>query len=232
MQADTTQTPDNHGDFSVDRRNRVTRVPERGMYDRKTVYEIVDDALICHVGFVVDGQPFVMPTIHARDGDAILLHGSSASRLLRQVQQGAALCITCTHLDALVLARSVFHHSMNYRSAVIFGHGQIVDDPDEKMQGLERLSDHIMPGRWDDARLPNEKEMKATMLVRVEIESASAKSRTGPVGDDEEDYALPVWAGLLPVQRTFSAPVADGRLDKNTPVPRYIREYHRSLHDH
>jgi uncharacterized protein len=208
--------------------NKVRRVAERGEYDRKSVYEIVDDALICHVGFVVDGQPFVIPTIHARDEDAILLHGAKASRMLKHLTAGGSVCITCTHLDALVLARSVFHHSMNYRSAVIFGRGRIVDDPEEKMAGLQTLTEHLMPGRWDEARHPSAKEMNATTLIRVEIESASAKRREGPVGDEEEDYVLPVWAGLLPVERVFSAAENDDRLVEGVTVPTYVTDYHRA----
>jgi len=209
-------------------RNKVRRVAERGEYDKESVYSVVDDALICHVGFVVDGQPFVIPTIHARDGDTILLHGAKASRMLKHLTAGEAVCITCTHLDALVLARSVFHHSMNYRSAVIFGRGVIVDDPDEKMAGLLTMTEHLLPGRWDDARSPSPKEMNATTLIRVTIESASAKRRVGPVGDEEEDYVLPVWAGLLPVKRTFGAPEDDDRLVDGVSVPKYLQDYHRA----
>ena len=214
--------------FEKTPRNKVRRVAERGKYDREAVYRIVDDALICHVGFVVNDQPFVIPTIHARDGDSILLHGAKASRLLKHVKEGHPVCITCTHLDGLVLARSVFHHSMNYRSVVLFGSGRIVDDPDEKMTALEILTDHIMPGRWDDARHPNAKEMNATTMVRVEIESASAKQRTGPVGDDEDDYALPIWAGVLPIERAFLDPESDSRLVDGVALPEYVRSYHRT----
>ena len=214
-------------DFEKTPLNTVRRTAERGEYDRKSVYEIVDDALVCHVGFVVEGQPFVIPTIHARDGDNILLHGAKASRMLKYLTTGGPVCITCTHLDALVLARSVFHHSMNYRSAVIFGRGTIVDDHDEKMEGLRILTDHLMPGRWEDARKPSAKEMNATTLIRVAIESASAKRREGPVGDDPEDYDLPIWAGLLPVQRTFSEPEGDDRLIPGVDVPEYVTNYHR-----
>ncbi len=209
--------------------NKVRRVAERGEYDRNEVYEIVDDALLCHVGFVADDQPFVIPTIHARDGDSILLHGAKASRLLKHVAAGHPVCITCTHLDGLVLARSVFHHSMNYRSAVLFGRGRIIDDLEEKMSAFKILTDHIMPGRWSEARHPNPKEINATTMVRVSIESASAKKRTGPVSDDEEDYALPVWAGILPIERRFSDPQDDSRLIDGTAVPGYVRSYHRDV---
>jgi len=207
--------------------NKVKRVAERGEYDREAVYEIVDDALICHVGFVVDHQPFVIPTIHARDEDTIILHGAKASRLLKHVAKGYPVCITCTHLDGLVMARSVFHHSMNYRSAVLFGKGQIIENVDDKMRAFKVLTDHIMPGRWEDARHPNAKEINATTLVRVSIDSASAKRRAGPVGDDEEDYALPVWAGILPVERRILDPQNDSRLAEETSIPDYIRSYHR-----
>ena len=213
--------------FSKTPLNIVRRVAERGEYDRKAIYEIVDDALLCHVGFVADAQPFVIPTIHARDGDTILLHGAKASRLLKHVKEGHPVCITCTHLDGLVMARSVFHHSMNYRSAVLFGHGHAIEDEDEKMHAFQVLTDHIMPGRWKEARHPNAKEMNATTLVRVSIDSASAKTRSGPVGDDEEDYMLPVWAGVMPVERRFLDPQEDARLASGVDVPEYIRSYHR-----
>ncbi|MEZ4559705.1 MAG: pyridoxamine 5'-phosphate oxidase family protein [Caldilineaceae bacterium] len=187
-------------EFAQDERNRVRRLPARGVYDRATIYAIVDAAPICHVGFAVDGQPYVIPTIHARVDDTIFLHGAKASRLLKHVEAGHPLCVTVTHLDGLVLARSVFHHSMNYRSAMLFGRGELVTDADAKWAALEAITEHVMPGRWADARQPTAKEMSATTVVAMAIESASAKSRSGPPGDDEEDYALPVWAGVLPLQ--------------------------------
>lgn len=208
-------------------KNRVKRVPIRAEYDRDTIYRIVDDALICHVGFVQDSHPFVIPILHARDGDRLLLHGAKASRLMKHVGDGHEICATITFLDGLVLARSVFHHSMNYRSAVLFGTGWILEDEDEKMDGLRVLTDHIMPGRWDDARLPTRKELNATSVVAMDIQSASAKIRTGPPVDDEEDYDLRVWAGVLPMQSQVLEPLRDKRLQQDIPIPGYIRSYQR-----
>ena len=186
-------------DFSVTDHNRVRRLPARGRYDRASVYAIVDAGLVCHVGFVADGRPYVIPTLHARDGDVIYLHGASTSRMLRAIEQGAEVCVTVTHIDGLVLAKSAFNHSVNYRSALLFGHGRAVTDPDEKMRALMLITEHLVPGRWDDARLPNAIEMKATGVVAIEIESASAKLREGGPHDDAEDEGLPIWAGVLPL---------------------------------
>lgn len=212
-------------DFPITDRNRVRRVPKRAAYDRDTVYAIVDAGMICHVGLAVDGQPVVIPTIHARDGDTLLLHGASTSRLLKTAGDGVPLCVTVTHLDGLVLARSVFNHSMNYRSAVMYGQGYLIDDPDEKLRALEIFTEKLIPGRWQDARQPNATEIKATAVVAVPIESASAKVRTGPPVDDEEDYALPVWAGVLP-QRTQYGPLeADPRLTADPTPPDYLQRF-------
>ncbi|MEM7113935.1 MAG: pyridoxamine 5'-phosphate oxidase family protein [Chloroflexota bacterium] len=205
--------------------NRVKRIPDRGKYDKETVYSIVDAALICHVGFVVDERPFVIPTIHARDGDTLLLHGASTSRMLKTVQQGGNICVTITLLDGLVMARSVFHHSMNYRSAVIFGRGSLVEGAERKNEVLEIFTEKLIPGRWADARGPYPKETKATAVIEIPIDSASAKVRVGPPGDDDEDYALPVWAGVLPITRQFGAPIDDPLLTKGIEVPNYISEY-------
>lgn len=218
-------------DFPVEERNRVRRGPHRADYDRDTIYAIIDEALFCHVGFVQDGLPYVIPTNHGRVDDRVLIHGSIASRMLNVVESGAPLCVTFTLLDGLVLARSVFSHSVNYRSAVIFGTGEPIDDRDEKLAALEAITEHIMPGRWADARRPSEKELAATSVVAVTIESASAKVRTGPPGDDTPDYALPVWAGVLPMRREFLSPLADpGRLE-DVDVPEYISDYWRSQLD-
>lgn len=213
--------------FAKTERNTVRRVPERGQYDRKTIYDIVDEALICHVAFGQEDQPYVIPTIHARLDDQLLLHGATTSRLIRHAAAGHPLSVAITHLDGLVLARSVFHHSMNYRSVVLFGQGRLVADEAEKLAGLKVLSEHVMPGRWDDVRGPNVKEMKATSLVAMTIDSASAKVRTGPPGDDEEDYDLPVWAGVLPIRQQFLAPVSDPRLAAGVTPPAYLRDYRR-----
>ncbi len=208
--------------------NRVRRVPQRGQYDKETIYAIVDDALICHVGIVENGRPIIIPTIHARQGDNILLHGATTSRLLNYIAGGNELCITITHLDGLVLARSVFHHSMNYRSAVLFGKGHLIEDSDAKMEALKIFTEKLIPGRWDDARIPNAKEAKATHIVSIPIESASAKIREGGPGDDEEDYALDVWAGVLPMQPVFGELIADNRLKEGISVPDYLAEYAQS----
>ena len=211
--------------------NRVRRLPERGHYDKATIYAIVDAAPICHVGFEVDGQPFVIPTIHARMGDVLLLHGARASRLLKQVEAGKPICVAVTLLDGLVLARSVFHSSMNYRSALIFGHGRTVDDAAAKLAALEAISEHLLAGRWADARQPTARELDATAVVAIDIESASAKVRTGPPGDDEDDYALPIWAGVLPLQVQPLTPISDPRLDRAVAVPAYLSGVSGSVHN-
>ncbi len=210
--------------FDLTAKNRVRRVPKRGAYDKETIYEIVDRALIGHVGFVEEGEPFVIPTLIARQGDRVLLHGAASSRLMRHVESGASLCITVTHVDALVLARSVFHHSINYRSAVLFGSGQLIVDREAKMGALRRFTDQVLPGRWQDARQPNEVELKATAVAAVAIDLASAKVRSGPPVDEADDYALPVWAGLLPLVQRFSDPIPDEDLEAGIPMPDYIDE--------
>ena len=208
--------------------NKVKRLPKRGHYDKETIYSIVDDALICHVGMCIDGQPVVIPTIHARQGDNILLHGASTSRMLNHVATGAELCVTVTHLDGLVLARSVFHHSMNYRSAVLFGNGHLIEDPAEKMEALEIFTEKLIPGRWADARQPTPNEAKATHIVTVPIHSASAKVRVGPPGDDDEDYVLDVWAGVLPMRTVFGDLIVDPLLKDGLEVPPYLHDYANS----
>jgi nitroimidazol reductase NimA-like FMN-containing flavoprotein (pyridoxamine 5'-phosphate oxidase superfamily) len=212
-------------EFDITPINRLRRIPERGIYDKETIYQIIDDALICHVGLVQDGRPFVIPTLHARRDDEILLHGATTSRLIRHAQAGNQLCLTFTHVDGIVLARSVFHHSINYRSVVLFGHGQLVQGDQANMDALEQFTERLLPGRWDDARSPNAKELKATSIVAISIESASAKVRSGEPGDDEEDYALPHWAGVLPVRQEVGSPEPDGRLADDTPLPDYIADY-------
>jgi len=208
-------------------RNRVKRLPKRGHYDHETVYRILDKALICHVGFVDQRQPFVIPTNFARVNDTILLHGSKASRMLKHIATGSPVCVTATIVDGLVLARSVFHHSVNYRSVVLFGKGRLVADKKEKLAALEAITEHIIPGRWREARLPNHKEMNATSVVSIKIESASAKVRIGPPVDDQEDYTLPVWAGILPLQEMALAPVRDELMPEDIPIPYYVTNYSR-----
>ena len=210
--------------FAKTTRNQVKRIPKRGQYDKETIYNIIDNALICHVGFVQDSQPFVIPTLHARQGDNLLLHGARSSRMIKHLQVGNPVCITITLVDGLVLARSVFHHSVNYRSVVLFGQGHLVPD-EEKMEGLELFTERIMPGRWDDARQPNAQELKATSIVSIPIESASAKVRIGPPGDDDEDYELPIWAGVVPIREQVGTPQADPKLRDGIPVPDYIINY-------
>ncbi|MGZ9166266.1 MAG: pyridoxamine 5'-phosphate oxidase family protein [Anaerolineales bacterium] len=207
--------------------NRIKRLPERGHYDRETIYRILDEALICHAGFVEKGQPYVIPINFARVGDTMLLHGAKASRLLKHIEAGHPVCVTVTLVDGLVLARSVFHHSVNYRSVVVFGKGRPVQDEQEKLAALKAITEHLIPGRWQEARLPNRKEMNATRVVSIKIDEASAKIRMGPPGDEPEDYALPVWAGVLPLQEIPLSPIRDELLPEEVPLPTYIAEYSR-----
>jgi len=215
-------------EFPIIDLNRVRRVPKRGQYDKDTIYRILDEGLVCHVGLVEDGQPVVIPMNYARRDDTVILHGAPASRLLKYVQAGRPVCVTVTLLDGLVLARSVYHHSMNYRSAVVFGRGRLIEAEQEKLAALEVLTEHILPGRWQDARRPNRQELDATAVVSVAIETASAKVRTGPPADDEDDYQLPVWAGVLPIQQQALTPVNDPRLRRDIPLPSSISNYRRT----
>jgi nitroimidazol reductase NimA-like FMN-containing flavoprotein (pyridoxamine 5'-phosphate oxidase superfamily) len=196
-------------DLAVTERTRVRRLAKRGAYDVATIHAILDEALICHVGFAVDGKRVVIPTIHWRDGDRLYVHGSAASHMLRNLRDGVDACVTVTLLDGLVLARSAFHHSMNYRSVVIFAKATEVTDRDEKLRALERLVEHIVPGRSAEVRAPNESELRQTLVLSLPIEEASAKIRTGPPIDDEEDYALPVWAGVVPIALVKGDPIPD-----------------------
>ena len=204
----------------VTERTKVRRLPKRGHYDRETIHAILDEALICHVGFVVDGSPVVIPTIHWREGDTLYVHGSSASRMLRSLKEGVDACVTVTLLDGLVLARSAFHHSMNYRSVVVFGKAREVDG-EEKLRALDSLVEHVMRGRSRDVRPPNEIEMRATTVLALPLDEASAKIRTGPPVDDDEDYALPVWAGVVPMKLTRGEPIADAGV--TVELPEYLR---------
>ncbi len=203
-------------------RTRLRLLPERGSYDSATINAIIDAALICHVAFVEAGQPFVIPMIHARMEDRLVLHGSPASRLLKHIASGKPLCISIAHVDGLVLARSVAHHSMNYRSVVLFSTGRAVTSKTEKMKALEAIVEHITPGRWQEAREPTEKELQATAVVEITIKEASAKVRTGPPTDEEEDYLLPVWAGVLPLLSAYGEPEPDPRLSPDVPLPDYL----------
>jgi len=208
-------------------RTRVVREPHRGVYDRETVYRILDEGFLCHVGFAVDGQPFVIPTSYGRKDASMYIHGSAASRMLRHMKDGMSVCVTVTLLDGLVLARSVFNHSMNYRSVVILGKATLIDDPEEKLAALNVLSEHILPGRWADSRQPNERELKQTSVLCLPIEEFSAKVRTGPPIDDEEDYPFPTWAGVIPLETKAGAPIPDERLEPKREAPIYARDYSR-----
>ena len=208
-------------------RTKLKRLPKRGHFDRETVYGILDEGFICHIGFVVDGHAVVIPTGYARVEDRLYIHGSQASRMLRTLANGVDACVTVTLLDGLVLARSAFHHSMNYRSVVVFGRATLVEDPEEKMSALFALSEQIIRGRWNDVREPTELEMKATTVLSLTLDEASAKIRTGPPLDDEEDYSLPMWAGVVPLKLTAGEPLNDPRLPDNTPVPDYASNYKR-----
>ena len=206
-------------------RTRVVREPQRAVYDRDAVNQILDEAFLCHIGFVADGQPYVIPTSYGRDGDVLYIHGSAASRMLRNLDQGAPVCITVTLVDGLVLARSVFNHSMNYRSVLILGTAKLVADPAEKLSALRALSEHILPHRWDDSRQPNEKELKATSVLRLPISEFSAKVRVGPPVDDDEDYSFPTWAGVIPLEMSSGTPVRDERCERE--LPAYLNNYSR-----
>jgi uncharacterized protein len=209
-------------------RTQVRRLPNRGAYDRATVHAILDEAFLCHVAFVDNGSPVVIPTSYARAGEQIYIHGSKASRMLRTLAQGAEVSIAVTLVDGLVLARSAFHHSINYRSVVLFGTAKEVTHAQEKAEALRLISEHLIPGRWEQVRVPNEKELAATAVVAIPIEEVSAKLRTGPPIDDEEDYEIPVWAGVLPLQLIAGDPVGDNHVLESTAVPSYVSQYRRS----
>jgi len=208
-------------------RTKVKRLPARGAYDRETIYSILDEGFICHVGFNIDGQPYVIPTGYARIGDDLYIHGSAASRMLRNLSKGVDVCVTVTLVDGLVLARSAFHHSINYRSVVILGNAQLVEDREEKDKVLEAFTEHVIPGRWADIRWPNELEMKATSVLKLPIEEASAKVRTGGPKDDDEDYEMNVWAGVLPLSVNAGDPIPDEVLPEGIEVPDHVKRYSR-----
>jgi nitroimidazol reductase NimA-like FMN-containing flavoprotein (pyridoxamine 5'-phosphate oxidase superfamily) len=214
-------------DYSVTELNQIKRLPKRGHYDSQTIYEILDEALICHVGFVENNQPFVIPINFARIEDSIVLHGAKASRLLKHIEAGHPVCIEVMLVDGLVLARSVFHHSVNYRSVVLFGTGKALLEDQEKLAALEAITEHLIPGRWQEARRPNRVELNATSVVSIKIDLASAKVRSGPPVDDEADVGLPVWAGVLPMQETALTALPDELTPADTPVPEYIAKYSR-----
>jgi nitroimidazol reductase NimA-like FMN-containing flavoprotein (pyridoxamine 5'-phosphate oxidase superfamily) len=214
-------------DFSKNNKNTIKRLPKRGQYDRETIYQILDEALICHVGFVQDGQPYVIPINFARVDDTIVLHGAKASRLLKHIEAGQPVCVETTIVDGLVLARSAFHHSVNYRSVVVFGTGRLILEEQEKRHALEAVTEHLVPGRWKEARLPSAKELNATSVVSIRIDEASAKVRVGPPVDEEEDYVLPVWAGVLPLQELALSPLQDELQSGEISLPDYVAHYSR-----
>ncbi len=209
-------------------RTTVKRRAQRGVYDHATVLRILDEGLVCHMGFVVDGQPFVLPTAYARIADHLYLHGSPSNRMLRTGKGGVGLCITVTLVDGLVLARSAFHHSMNYRSVVVLGTATEVEDPAEKRAAFRALVEHVAPGRYGGVRPPSDDEITGTLVLRLPIDEGSAKIRTGPPIDDEDDYGWPVWAGVIPLAVTAGTPIPDPRLDPEHAVPRYVSGYARA----
>ncbi|MEU1910689.1 pyridoxamine 5'-phosphate oxidase family protein [Streptomyces massasporeus] len=219
-QPDTAYTPSD--------RTVPTRSPDRASYDRDLVHAILDEAYVCHLGFVRDGAPVVLPTLYARVGERLYVHGSTGSRPLRaagQADPGLPVCLTVTHVDGLVLARSAFHHSINYRSVVVHGVAHDVTDPEEKRQALDALVDHVVPGRSADSRPANKKELAATAVIRLDLDEVSAKLRTGGVNDEPEDLALPHWAGVVPVRRTYGTPDADPGLAPGTELPGYLAAF-------
>jgi len=213
--------------FQPSERTQVKRLPKRGRYDEQTVFQILDSAFVCHVGFCVQGQPFVIPTNYGRSGHTLYLHGSAASRMLKTLSEGVPVCVTVTLVDGLVLARSAFHHSTNYRSVVILGTARLVDDPAEKMEALRVFTEHVVKGRWNQVRQPNEQEMKATTVLALPLAEVSAKVRTGGPIDDEPDYSLPVWAGVLPLELVAKTPQPDPARKADVPLPEYLKNYSR-----
>ena len=209
-------------------RTTIRRLPERGVYDRVAIEAILDEGLVCHVGIAVEDQPYVIPCIYGRIGDRLYLHGSTGSRLLRALATGAAACVTVTLVDGIVLARSAFHHSMNYRSVVVLGTATRVDDAEERLAALRAIVEHVVPGRWSEARRPSTVELAKTLVVALPLSEASAKVRSGGPKDEIEDHALDVWAGVIPLALTASAPIADAELRNNIPVPAHARGYRRS----
>ncbi|MGH7194610.1 MAG: pyridoxamine 5'-phosphate oxidase family protein, partial [Candidatus Saccharimonadales bacterium] len=206
-------------------RSTVKRLPQRAVYDVAAIHGILDEGLVCHVGFSSDNRSFVIPTIYVRIGERVYLHGSPASRMLQLLAKGGEASIAVTLVDGLVLARSAFHHSINYRSVVLFGRGAAVEDESQKLSVLKALTDHIMPGRWDNVRTPSTEELRRTLVVVIPIEEASAKVRVGPPLDDEPDYELPIWAGVLPLKLAAAQPLADPRLAEGFAPPPYLADY-------
>lgn len=214
-------------DYEQTQRTKVFRKPGRGTYDREVVHAILDEALVCHVGFVQEGQPYVIPTIHARDGETLYLHGANANRTFRVLADGAPCCLTATLVDELVLARAALHHSLNYRSVMVLGTAREVTDEEEKQRALRLVVEHIAPGRAEEVRGPSEVDLRSTKVLAMEIDEASAKVRTGPPIDDDEDLELPYWAGVLPLELGTGAPVNAPDLTRDLPVPDHVRGWSR-----
>ena len=214
-------------DFPLTERTKLKRLPKRGSYDHEVVYGILDEGFVCHVAFTIEGRPVVIPTGYARIDGRLYIHGSQASRMLRTLADGVDVCVAVTLVDGLVLARSAFHHSINYRSVVIFGRAQLVEDDEQKLAALFAFSEHVVPGRWNDVREPTQQEMKATTVLALELSEVSAKVRTGPPIDDEEDYSLPVWAGVIPLKMVAGVAVNDPRLPEGIEPPLYVTNYKR-----
>ncbi|HEY0459293.1 MAG TPA: pyridoxamine 5'-phosphate oxidase family protein [Pyrinomonadaceae bacterium] len=208
-------------------RTKLKRIPKRGNFERASIYKILDEAFVCHVGFCANGQPVVIPTSFARIGDRLVIHGSAASRMMRALSDEIEVCVTVTLIDGLVLARSAFHHSMNYRSVVVFGKAKIVQDEREKYEALKAFTEHIVPNRWSEIRPPTKNELKGTTVLSLSLREASAKIRTGAPVDDEEDYEMDVWAGVLPIQLSTGAPVDDERLKDGIQPPPHVLNYSR-----
>jgi hypothetical protein len=207
------------------KRTELRRLPDRGSHDWETIYQILDSGFLASVGFCVDGQPFVIPTLYGRDGERLYLHGSAASRMLRNLETGIAACVTVTLVDGLVLARSAFNHSMNYRSVVAFGTARKIVDREQKIKSLRVISEHLIAGRWKDVREPSETELKATAVLEFSIEEASSKVRSGPAIDDERDHDLSVWAGVLPLEMISRSPIPDDQLRESIAVPDYVLHF-------
>jgi uncharacterized protein len=214
-------------EFTPTSRTQVKRLPKRASYDRDVVFKILDEAFVCHVGFAVGDQPYVIPTGYGRDGDTLYIHGSAASRMLGELAEGVPVCVTVTLLDGLVLARSAFHHSMNYRSVVVLGTARAVGSDEEKIAALRAITNQIVPGRWDDVRKPTTAELKGTAVLALNLDEVSAKIRTGPPIDDDADYSLPIWAGVVPLHLAADAPISDPRLSQSLEPPTYVQNYRR-----
>jgi uncharacterized protein len=213
--------------LTITARTKVKRIPDRGHYEQALIHQILDEGLICHVGFSVEGQPFVIPTAYGRIGDRLYIHGSPASRMLRTLKQGIEVCVTVTLLDGLVLARSAFHHSMNYRSVVVFGTATVVETPAEKLEALQAFTEHIVANRWAEVRPPTAQELNGTLVLTLPLNEASAKVRTGPPKDAEADYSLPIWAGELPLRLLAVDSIPDPRLSAEIQIPDSVKHYHR-----